>query len=61
MENASQYEDGTWIKITGEISEGYYYDTIPIINITDIEECDVPEEKEVNPPSDNYVPTSVIY
>ncbi len=55
------FENGEWIKITCEIAKGYYYGDIPILNITDIEHTQKPENDLVNPPSDSYVPTAVIY
>lgn len=60
-ECAKDFKDNEWIKITGEIAKGYYYGDIPILNITDIEKIQKPENAIVNPPSDNYVPTAVIY
>ncbi len=60
-ENASDFENNSWVNITGSIEKGYYYGDIPIINISQIEKCNQPENVYVNPPSDNYVPTSVIY
>ena len=60
-ENAEEFENDTWVTITGEIEVGYYYGEIPILNILEIEECEEPESPEVYPPSDTYVSTSTIY
>lgn len=58
---ASKFENGTWINITGTIQKGEYYGEIPIIEISEIKETEESEDALVNPPSDSYVPTSVIY
>lgn len=60
-ENASKYENETWITITGSIQKGDYYGEIPLLKITDIKETKCPDNPLVNPPSDSYVPTAVIY
>ncbi|MCI8310309.1 MAG: hypothetical protein HFJ45_09190 [Clostridia bacterium] len=60
-ENAQNYTNDSWVTITGNIEKGYYYGDIPIINITNIEEASIPTNPLVNPPSDTYVPTAVIY
>jgi uncharacterized repeat protein (TIGR03943 family) len=60
-DNASDFEDNTWIKITGEIQKGFYYGDIPIIEIQEIEKAQMPDDATVMPPSDSYVPTAVIY
>lgn len=59
--NAKEFENETWVTITGTIQKGDYYGEIPIIDISEIEETTLPDEPFVNPPSDSYVPTSVIY
>lgn len=60
--NANNFEDGTWVNVTGIIERGKYHnEEIPIIKVTDIQETDEPEECFVNPPSDTYIPTSGIF
>ena len=59
--DAKNFENNTWIKVTGEIKKGYYYGDIPYIEITKIEKVDIPENPIVQEPSDTYVPTAVIY
>lgn len=57
--DADNFEDGTWVNVTGIIEKGKYHnEEIPIINITDMEETAIPTDVYVNPPSDTYVPTS---
>ena len=59
--NAKDFEDGTWVEITGTIKKGNYHGEIPIIKILKIEEVNEPEEKLVPLPDDTYVPTAVIF
>lgn len=59
-EYAKNLKEGTWINVTGEIIKGYYHDEIPVIDINKIEETSKPEEEYVYPPSNSYIPTSVI-
>jgi putative membrane protein len=60
-ENAKDFANDTWVNITGTIEKGYYYGDIPIINITQIKECAIPDDPLVSPPSDTYIPTAIIY
>lgn len=46
-DKCSEYEDGNWVKLRGEIIEGKYIDTMPVIKVTAIEKI-----KEY---SDSYV------
>ena len=61
VDNAQNFKDDTWVKITGTIEKGYYYGNIPYINISNIEEVSKPEQEFVSLPDDSYVPTAVIY
>lgn len=60
-DNAQDFKNDTWVKITGTIEKGYYYGDIPYINISNIEEVSKPEQEFVSPPDDSYIPTAVIY
>lgn len=60
-ENAKELINDSWIKITGEITKGNYYGEIPIIKIKSVEEASIPTNPYVTPPSDSFVPTSIIY
>ena len=60
-DNAKEYQDNTWVKITGTIQKGYYYGDIPYIDISKIEEVSKPEKEFVSLPDDAYIPTAVIY
>lgn len=59
--NAKDYENGTWINISGIISKGDYHGEIPILEINNISKIEKPENEFVYPPNDYYVPTAVIY
>lgn len=59
--NSKKFADGTWVEITGTIEKGSYHGEIPILKITKINIVDEPENAQVLPPDDTYVPTSVIY
>ena len=59
--NASNFSDNTWVDITGKITKGNYHGDIPIIEITDINECSKPTDEYVYPPDDTYIPTSSLF
>lgn len=54
------YTDNCWIEITGEITKGNYHGEIPVLEITQIDKINKPEEEFVYPPDDTYIPTAVI-
>lgn len=61
-DKATKFESYSWISVTGEITKGTYNNTnIPILKITEIQECSKPENANVPVPDDAYVPTAVIY
>ncbi len=57
-DDSSQFEDGSWVNIVGEIKKGYYHGDIPIIDISHIEGISKPTDVYVYPPDDTYIPTS---
>lgn len=59
-DKAQNFSEGTWVNVTGKIIKGYYHNEIPVIDITQIEETQKPEEAYVYPPDENYIPTAVI-
>lgn len=62
LENAKQYENYTWVNITGTIEKSTYRnENIPRLKIENIEKVPAPENAIVNPPDDFFVPTAVIY
>lgn len=55
------YEDGSWVEITGTVTKSQYHkQDIPIIKINSLKETQRPENDFVPPPSDTYIPTSAI-
>jgi len=60
-EKAKELINDSWVKITGTIQKGNYYGEIPIIKIESLEETSIPNNPLVNPPSDSYVPTAILY
>lgn len=58
-DEAKNFEDNTWVQITGEIYKGDYHGDMPIIKITDIKSVEKPSQEEyVYPPDDSYIPTA---
>lgn len=57
-ENAKDFEDNTWIEITGKIVKSDYHGDMPIVKVTEITRVDKPSEEFVYPPDESYIPTS---
>lgn len=56
---ASEFEDGQWVTLTGEIQKGKYHEQeIPILKVLEIQKTDKPEDEFVSAPDDTYIPTS---
>lgn len=60
-DQASKYQDKTWVQITGTITKGIYHGEIPEIKVTEIKQVDKPTDEYVYPPDDSYIPTAVLY
>lgn len=60
LDNAKDFENNTWVELTGEIIKGDYHGDMPIIKITEIHKVDCPSEEYVYPPDESYIPTSGI-
>ncbi len=60
FEKAKDYQDNTWVEVTGEITKGDYHGDMPIIKVTDMKQVDKPNEEFVYPPDESYIPTSGI-
>ena len=60
-DKASDFEDNSWVDVTGTITKGNYYGDIAQIDVTNIEKCDEPKDKFVSMPSDTYIPTSSMF
>lgn len=60
--NAKDFENESWVEITGEIVQGSYHGDMPIIKVKDIKQIEKPKDDiYVYPPDDTYVPTSAIF
>lgn len=57
-DNSSSFSDGTWVEITGEITKGNYHGDMPIVEITNINQTDKPNDEMVYPPDEDYIPTN---
>ncbi len=57
-DKANEFADDTWVDITGTITKGNYHGDIAEIEVHNMEKCEVPENKFVDPPDDTYIPTS---
>ena len=56
--NAKDFEDESWVELTGEITKGNYHGDMPIVKVTEIKTVDKPCEEYVYPPDESYIPTS---
>ena len=59
-DNAKEFENDSWVEITGEIVKGDYHGNMPILKITDMHITQKPSEEYVYPPDDSYIPTNGI-
>lgn len=56
--NAKDFENDTWVEITGEIYKGDYHGDMPIVKVTSINKVNRPNDEYVYPPDENYIPTA---
>ena len=59
--NAKEFEDKTWVELTGTIAKGNYHGEIPVIKVKQIDKISKPQDELVYPPDDFYIPTSALY
>lgn len=61
--DANNFEDGTWVDVTGEITKKRYHKDIAMIKVSNIFKVDKPssEKEYVYPPDNTYIPTSSIF
>ena len=58
----TEFENDSWVEITGEITKGTYHGDMPIINVKEIKQIEKPQsDTYVYPPDDSYIPTSNIF
>lgn len=60
-EKATDFSDGEWVEITGEIKKGNFNGDIAILNILTINKAGKPENPYVSMPSDTYIPTANMF
>ena len=58
--DAKNFDDNTWVEITGTITKGDYYGDIPIIEVESINKVNKPNEECVYPPDSSFVVTSTV-
>ncbi len=59
--DAKNFDDSTWVSVTGKIVKGDYHGDIPVIEVTEIKACSKPKDEFVYPPDDTYIPTSALF
>ena len=60
--DAKNFENESWVELTGEISLGEYHGDMPIIKVKEIKQIEKPQDDiYAYPPDDSYVPTSVVF
>ena len=59
-DNAKDFENDTWVEVTGEIFKGTYHGDMPILKVTEIKKVNTPSEEYVYPPDESYIPTDGI-
>ncbi len=57
-EKAKDFEDDTWVEITGKVVKSDYHGDMPIVQVTEMKKVDKPSEEFVYPPDETYIPTS---
>lgn len=57
-DGAKDFENETWIELTGTITKGDYHGDMPIVKVTEIKKVDKPNDEYVYPPDESYIPTS---
>lgn len=57
---AKDFENDTWVELTGKIEKGDYHGDMPIVKVTDIKRVDKPNDEFVYPPDESYIPTNGI-
>jgi len=59
-DNVKDFENDTWVELTGEIKKGNYHGNIPIVKVIDIKRVTKPNDEFVYPPNESYIPTNGI-
>ena len=56
-EKANEFDDNTWVEITGQIYKGNYHGDMPILKVTKMNKVNKPNDEYVYPPDETYIPT----
>lgn len=57
-DKAKNFENDTWVEVTGEIIKGDYHGDMPIVKISKISKVNAPKDEFVYPPDGTYIPTN---
>ena len=60
-DKANQFENKTWVELTGTIIKGNYHGDIPVIDVSDIKKVNKPSDEYVYPPDSDYIPTATLF
>ena len=60
-DNINQFDNLSWVKVTGKIKKGNLDGEIPIIEVTSIKSSDKPSQEFVYPPDDFYIKMDGIF
>ena len=59
---SKDFDNNSWVEITGEIAKGNYHGDMPIIKVKKIKQIEKPtDDIYVYPPDNTYVPTTSIF
>ncbi len=59
-DTAKEFENDTWVELTGKIVKGEYHGDMPIVKVTNLKRVDKPNDEFVYPPDESYIPTAGI-
>ncbi len=57
-DTAKEFENDTWVELTGKIVKGEYHGDMPIVKVTSLKKVDKPNDEFVYPPDESYIPTA---
>jgi uncharacterized repeat protein (TIGR03943 family) len=57
--NAIQFNNKAWVEVEGTITRGNYHGDLPVIEVDNIEETNVPEVEYVYPPDGDFISTEI--
>lgn len=59
-DNAQNFDNNTWVEVTGTITKGNYHGDMPIIDVIEINTTECPNDEFVYPPDESFIPTNAI-